>query len=121
MPAEDKPMVEVLDVDNYATWSIRMRALLISKGLWAAVESSTPSTEGDGCLHGQCVAGDFSQCLAPVMCQPIMSHVPCQHLCLHCSLTVSASSSITSFYWVGVRDTDSGRASNSCYVSDLIQ
>jgi len=47
MPAEDKPMVEVLDVDNYATWSIRMRALLISKGLWAAVESSTPSTEQD--------------------------------------------------------------------------
>ena len=47
MPAEDKPMVEVLDVDNYATWSIRMRALLISKGSWAAVESSTPSTEQD--------------------------------------------------------------------------
>ena len=30
-------MVERLDVDNYATWSIRMRALLISKGLWGSV------------------------------------------------------------------------------------
>jgi len=35
MSAEDKPVVERLDVDNYPTWSIRMRALLISKGLWA--------------------------------------------------------------------------------------
>ncbi|GAB4815364.1 hypothetical protein N2152v2_002410 [Parachlorella kessleri] len=47
MPAEDKPMVESLDVDNYATWSIRMRALLISKGLWAAVESNTPNGDQD--------------------------------------------------------------------------
>ena len=34
----EKPTVERLDVDNYATWSIRMKALLISKGLWAAIE-----------------------------------------------------------------------------------
>ena len=47
MPAEDKPVVESLDVDNYATWSIRMRALLISKGLWAAVESNTPNGDQD--------------------------------------------------------------------------
>ena len=65
------------------------------------------------CLHGQCVAGDLSQCLAPVMCQPIMSHLPCQHLCLHCSLlVVSACSSISSlFFGVGGRDIDSCRAS----------
>lgn len=35
------PTVERLDVDNYATWSIRMKALLISKGLWAAITAPT--------------------------------------------------------------------------------
>jgi hypothetical protein len=30
MATEDKFTVERLDVDNYATWSIRMRALLIT-------------------------------------------------------------------------------------------
>ena len=44
---EEKPSVERLDVDNYATWSIRMRALLISKGLWAAVTSDTPDADKD--------------------------------------------------------------------------
>ncbi|GAB4822220.1 hypothetical protein N2152v2_009266 [Parachlorella kessleri] len=44
MPAEDKPMVKSLDVDNYATWSIRMRALLISKGLWAAAWETLKAT-----------------------------------------------------------------------------
>ena len=47
MSAESKPVVERLDVDNYATWSIRMRALLISKGLWATVESATPDQATD--------------------------------------------------------------------------
>ena len=35
--AEDKLVVEHLDVDNYATWSVRMKALLMVKGLWKAV------------------------------------------------------------------------------------
>ena len=43
MSAEQKLMVEQLDVDNYATWSIRMKALLISKGLWAPVVEATPT------------------------------------------------------------------------------
>ena len=42
MSAEDKLVVERLDVDNYATWSIRMRAVLISKGLWAAIGAASP-------------------------------------------------------------------------------
>ena len=47
MSAEGKPMVDSLDVDNYSTWSNRMRAMLISKGLWAAVESTTPNVDQD--------------------------------------------------------------------------
>ena len=31
MATEDKFTVERLDVDNYSTWSIRMRALLITR------------------------------------------------------------------------------------------
>ena len=50
MAAETKLMVEPLDVDNYATWSIRMRALLISKGLWATVESSNPDANDQKAL-----------------------------------------------------------------------
>lgn len=42
MATETKQMVEPLDVDIYATWSIRMRALLISKGLWTTVEADNP-------------------------------------------------------------------------------
>lgn len=34
--ADDKLVVELLDVDNYATWSVRMQALLMVKGLWKA-------------------------------------------------------------------------------------
>lgn len=36
----EKPLVERLDVDNYATWETRMRFLLISKGLWSAVQDN---------------------------------------------------------------------------------
>ena len=41
-----------LDVDNYATWSIRMKALLMHKGLWAAVfnGAAAGSTESDKAL-----------------------------------------------------------------------
>lgn len=35
--SEQTPTFAPLDVDNYATWSIRMRALLVQRGLWAAV------------------------------------------------------------------------------------
>ena len=35
--SEGQPVVERLDVDNYATWSIRMQAFLMVKGLWDAV------------------------------------------------------------------------------------
>ena len=47
MTAEDKPKVERLDVDNYATWSIRMRALLTTKGLWGAVTGDNIDPEKD--------------------------------------------------------------------------
>ena len=48
MAAEaSKPLVECLDVDNYATWRILMKYVLISKGLWAAVESDTVEHEAD--------------------------------------------------------------------------
>lgn len=35
-----KPAVELLDVDNYATWEQRMKYLLITRGLWTAVASN---------------------------------------------------------------------------------
>ena len=41
MTSENRLVVELLDVDNYAAWSIRMKALLVTKGLWVAIESST--------------------------------------------------------------------------------
>lgn len=44
MATETKIAVEPLDVDNYATWSIRMRALLISKGLWTTVVADNPES-----------------------------------------------------------------------------
>lgn len=37
---KDDPSFELLDVDNYATWSIRMRMLLEEKSLWVAVDPS---------------------------------------------------------------------------------
>ncbi|GAB4815355.1 hypothetical protein N2152v2_002401 [Parachlorella kessleri] len=37
MTASSVPTVELLDVDNYATWRSKMKFLLITKGLWAAV------------------------------------------------------------------------------------
>ncbi|KAI3427280.1 hypothetical protein D9Q98_007212 [Chlorella vulgaris] len=43
----DKPIVERLDVDNYATWKTRMKYLLVSKGLWAAIEIDDVSREID--------------------------------------------------------------------------
>lgn len=37
--------IDVLDVDNYATWAVRMRMLLIHKGLWEAVEDDQVDKE----------------------------------------------------------------------------
>ena len=37
--------IEKLDVDNYATWSIRMRALLITKGLWGVCKETPADLE----------------------------------------------------------------------------
>ena len=38
---ENKIVLEPLDSDNYMSWSIRMKALLVSKGLWTAVTVDT--------------------------------------------------------------------------------
>lgn len=45
--SEDKPVVERLDVDNYATWSIRMQAFLMVKGLWDAVTGASTDATAD--------------------------------------------------------------------------
>ena len=42
--AEDKITFDKLDVDNYATWSMRMRWLLTHKGLWDTVLKTTLKT-----------------------------------------------------------------------------
>jgi len=52
--------LERLDVDNYATWSVRMRFMLISKGLWKHVTNDGEVTDTDGdqkalALIGLCV------------------------------------------------------------------
>eukprot|EP00961_Rhodomonas_salina_P204131 2754699-Rhodomonas_salina.1 len=47
MSEVEKPVVERLDVDNYATWKTRMKFLLISKGLWSAVQGTDTSTSND--------------------------------------------------------------------------
>lgn len=38
------PVVERLDVDNYATWKSRMKFLLITKGLWTAIAGEESPT-----------------------------------------------------------------------------
>ena len=40
--------LERLDVDNYATWSVRMRFTLISRGLWKHVINDGEVTDTDG-------------------------------------------------------------------------
>ena len=47
MSSEDKLMVERLDVDIYATWSVRMRALLTIKGVWSAVTGTSTDPQED--------------------------------------------------------------------------
>lgn len=46
--ASTEPVVERLDVDNYATWSIRMQAFLMVKGLWDAVTGTSSDATADG-------------------------------------------------------------------------
>jgi len=41
------PVIERLDVDNYATWKSRMQFLLISKGLWGSITDDAPSRDSD--------------------------------------------------------------------------
>jgi hypothetical protein len=41
------PSVELLDVENYATWRSKMKFLLISKSLWTAVMGDSVDEEKD--------------------------------------------------------------------------
>jgi hypothetical protein len=41
----DKVVIESLDVDNYDTWCVRMKLLLIHKKLWKVVEDPTATAE----------------------------------------------------------------------------
>jgi len=43
----DKLVVELLDVDNYATWRRRMKSLLVIKNLWGAVTGDTVDEQSD--------------------------------------------------------------------------
>ena len=58
----DKFTIEPLDVDNYATWSLRVMMLLKHKGLWSTIERAKDATVDPGtdqkalsliCLHVQ--------------------------------------------------------------------
>jgi galactitol-specific phosphotransferase system IIB component len=46
MAGVDKISIEQLDVDNYGTWSVRMRYLLLHKGLWTSVTEDEPRDDG---------------------------------------------------------------------------
>ena len=41
MTTEVKNAVELLDVDNYATWRSKIKFLLVTKNLWTAVEDGS--------------------------------------------------------------------------------
>ena len=45
MTTTSVPAVELLDVDNYATWRSKMKFLLITKGLWTAVTGDSMDEE----------------------------------------------------------------------------
>jgi hypothetical protein len=47
----DKLSIEPLDVGNYATWSVRMRFLLITKGLWAPIIASSEEERTASAAH----------------------------------------------------------------------
>ena len=49
--------IERLDVDNYATWSTRIRLLLVSRGLWTAVKGQlSAGSEADSKADEQALA-----------------------------------------------------------------
>jgi len=43
----DKTGIEKLGDTNYATWSIQMKSVLISKKLWAAIKDAPPARAAD--------------------------------------------------------------------------
>ena len=47
MAGVDKPTIVLLDVDNYASWSHKVRYLLISKGLWTPIKGGEFTSESD--------------------------------------------------------------------------
>lgn len=47
MNAEDKLVVPLLDVDNYATWKTRMKCLLVIKNLWGVVAGASSDVTSD--------------------------------------------------------------------------
>jgi hypothetical protein len=47
MTSTTAPSVELLDVDNYATWRSKMKFLLVTKGLWTAVKGESMDEEKD--------------------------------------------------------------------------
>lgn len=51
----DNIQIEPLDVDNYGTWSVRMRMLLTHKGLWPAVAGTATSS---GATTSSATSGD---------------------------------------------------------------
>ncbi|KAL4440104.1 hypothetical protein ABPG75_003105 [Micractinium tetrahymenae] len=48
MSTTSVPAVELLDVDNYATWRSKMKFLLITKGRWTAIAADTVDETLDG-------------------------------------------------------------------------
>ena len=48
MTSDTKPTIEPLDVDNYATWSVRMKAYLMVKGLWDPITGASTDATADG-------------------------------------------------------------------------
>jgi hypothetical protein len=63
----DKISIEKLDVDTYATWSTKMRWLLIAKGLWDAVINEVVNQDHDQkalAMIGLCVRDHHLSTLA---------------------------------------------------------
>ena len=54
---KDDVVIEPLDLTNYSTWSIRMKALLIDKGLWAAVKHDPELAQAPAAAGGVEAAG----------------------------------------------------------------
>ena len=54
---KDDVVIEPLDLTNYSTWSIRMKALLIDKGLWAAAKHDPELAQAPAAAGGVEAAG----------------------------------------------------------------